>query len=267
MKKLISLVVISLTIIGCSSTPKTDDKTLVIGASITPHAQILSVIKPDLEAKGYTVEIKEFTDYVQPNIALQDKSLDANYFQHQPYLDEFNKERNWDLQGVAVIHYEPFGIYPGKTRSLSELSDGAKVSVPNDTTNEARALLLLEANGLIKLKENIGLKATKQDIIENPKNLDIIELEAAQLTKSLADVDLAVINGNYAMQAKLSVEKDAIAFEDIESFGSKTYGNVVAVRSDNKDSQKIKDLLEALQSQKVKDYIQKTYEGGVQPSF
>ncbi len=267
MKKIISLVFISLVLIGCSSTLKTDDKSLVIGASITPHAEILNLIKPDLEAKGYTVEIKEFTDYVQPNIALHDKSLDANYFQHQPYLDEFNAERKWDLQGVAVIHYEPFGIYPGKTKSLAELQDGAQIAVPNDTTNEARALLLLEANGLIKLKENVGLKATKQDIVENPNNFDIVELEAAQLSKSLVDVDLAVINGNYALQANLTVEKDAIAFEDIESFGSKTYGNVIATRSDNKDSQKIKDLIEALQSQKVKDFIQNTYKGGVQPSF
>lgn len=267
MKRIISFIFIVLMISGCTSTSISEDKTLVIGASITPHAEILNVIKPDLEAKGYTVEIKEFTDYVQPNIALHDKSLDANYFQHQPYLDEFNAERKWDLQAVAVIHYEPFGIYPGKTKSLSELKQGAQISVPNDTTNEARALLLLEANGLIKLKENVGLKATKQDIVENPKNLDIVELEAAQLSKSLADVDLAVINGNYALQANLTVEKDAIAFEDIESFGSKTYGNVLATRKDNMDSQKIRDLVEALQSQKVKDYIQKTYEGGVQPSF
>lgn len=267
MKRIIRFIFIVLMISGCTSTSITEDKTLVIGASITPHTEILNVIKPDLEAKGYTVEIKEFTDYVQPNIALHDKSLDANYFQHQPYLDEFNAERKWNLQAVAVIHYEPFGIYPGKTKSLSELKQGAQISVPNDTTNEARALLLLEANGLIKLKENVGLKATKQDIVENPKNLDIVELEAAQLSKSLADVDLAVINGNYALQANLTVEKDAIAFEDIESFGSKIYGNVIATRKDNMDSQKIKDLVEALQSQKVKDYIQKTYEGGVQPSF
>ena len=213
-----------------------------IGATPAPHAEILKKAAEILETKGYTLDIVEFTDYVQPNIAVNDGALDANYFQHQPYLDSFNEEKGTDLVSVAVIHYEPFGIYAGKTASLDELKDGATVAVPNDTTNEARALLLLEAQGLIKLKEDAGLKATVTDIVENPKNLEIIEIEAAQIPHSLQDVDIAVINGNYAIEAGLKVAKDALATEDADSIGATTYGNVVAVKKGNEDNEAIKAL-------------------------
>lgn len=236
-----------------------------IGATPAPHAEILKKAAEILETKGYTLDIVEFTDYVQPNIAVNDGALDANYFQHQPYLDAFNEERGTDLVSVAVIHYEPFGIYAGKTASLDELKDGATVAVPNDTTNEARALLLLEAQGLIKLKEGAGLKATVNDIVENPKNLEIIEIEAAQIPHSLQDVDIAVINGNYAIEAGLSVGKDALATEDADSIGATTYGNVVAVKKGNEDNEAIKALVEVLKSDEIKQFIEDNYEGAVVP--
>ena len=181
-----------------------------------------------MESKGFELEIKEYNDYVQPNVALDAGDLDANYFQHQPYLDQFNADRDMDLVSVAIIHYEPFGVYPGKTKSIEELKDGAEISIPNDGTNEARALLLLEAQGLIKLADGVGMEATVIDIVENPKNLVIHEIEAAQLARSLQDVDLAVINGNFAIQAGLNVAKDAIAVEDKDSVAAETYGNVIA---------------------------------------
>ncbi|MDR3085426.1 MAG: metal ABC transporter substrate-binding protein, partial [Christensenellaceae bacterium] len=175
--------------------------TLVIGASPVPHAAILNAVKEALAAEGIVLDIREFTDYVQPNLALESGDLDANYFQHLPYLVDFNANNNTHLVSAAAIHYEPFGIYPGKTASLEALADGAQVAVPNDTTNEARALLLLEAQGFIKLAEGVGLEATVKDIVENPKNLKIVEIEAAQVPRSLPDVDIAVINGNYALDA------------------------------------------------------------------
>lgn len=242
-----------------------ENTVIKIGATPAPHAEILKKAAEILETKGYTLEIVEFTDYVQPNIAVNDGALDANYFQHQPYLDAFNEERGTDLVSVAVIHYEPFGIYPGKTASLDELKDGATVAVPNDTTNEARALLLLEAQGLIKLKEDAGLKATVNDIIENPKNLEIIEIEAAQIPHSLQDVDIAVINGNYAIEAGLNVAKDALATEDADSIGAKTYGNVVAVKKGNENNEAVKALVEVLKSDEIKQFINDTYEGAVVP--
>ena len=189
---------------GCAGT---DDKTIKIGASPTPHAEILKQAVPLLEAKGYKLEIKEFNDYILPNTAVSDKELDANYFQHITYLKNFNEEQGTDLVSAGSIHYEPFGIYAGKTSSLDELQDGAVVSVPNDTTNEARALLLLEAQGLIKLKDGVDITATVKDIEENPKNLQIKEIEAAQLVRSLPDVDLAIINGNYAIQGKSEAKR------------------------------------------------------------
>ena len=226
--------------------------------------EILEAAKPVLEKAGYTLEIKEYNDYVQPNVALDAGDLDANYFQHQPYLDEFNAEKKTELASAAVIHYEPFGIYAGKTASLEELADGAQIAVPNDTTNEARALLLLEAQGLIGLKEGAGLTATKQDIVDNPRNFDIIEMEAAQLPRSLQDVDLAVINGNYAIAAGLKVA-DALVCEDSESIGATTYGNVVAVQKGHENDEKIKALVDALKSGEVKKFIEETYEGAVVP--
>jgi len=236
-----------------------------IGASPTPHAEILEKANEILKKEGYSLEIVEFTDYVQPNLALDSGDLDANYFQHQPYLDSFNKERGTDIVSVAAIHYEPFGIYPGKTASLDDLKDGASVAVPNDITNEARALLLLEAQGLIKLKEGAGLQATVNDIIENPKNLKIIEIEAAQIPHSLQDVDIAVINGNYAIDAGLKVGKDALAVEDAQSIGATTYGNVVAVKRGNENNKAIQALVEVLKSEEIKKYMEETYEGAVVP--
>lgn len=251
---------------GCSKS-KTDPGTIVVGASVTPHAEILEQVRELLKEKGFELEIVEFTDYVIPNTALEDGDLDANFFQHKPYMDNFNEENGTHLVSVAAVHYEPFGIYPGKTASIEELEDGAKIAIPNDGTNEARALLLLEAQGLIKLKEGAGMTATKIDIAENPKNLEILEIEAAQLTRSLSDVDLAVINGNYAIQGGLSVGKDAIAAEDKDSLAAETYANIVAVKEGNEDTEKTKALIEALQSDVVRDYIEATYDGAVIPKF
>ena len=242
------------------------DKVITVGATPTPHAEILNAAKSALEAEGYTLDVVEFTDYVQPNLALEAGDLDANYFQHLPYLEQFNQERGTKLVSAGKIHYEPFGIYAGKTASLDELADGAKVAVPNDATNEARALLLLEAQGLLKLADGAGLKATKTDIVENPKNLDILEVEAAQVPRSLPDVDVAVINGNYAIEAGLKVS-DALAVEASDSEAATTYGNVVAVKEGKEEDAKTKALIEALTSDAVKEYMEQTYEGAVVPLF
>ena len=244
-----------------------DDKTIVVGASPSPHAEILAAAKDILAKDGYTLEVKEYTDYVQPNVALSAGDLDANYFQHQPYLDQYNQENKTDLVSAGLIHYEPFGIYAGKTKSLDALKDGASIGVPNDATNEARALLLLEAQGLIKLKDGVGINATKNDIEENKKNLNITEIEAAQLPRSLQDLDLAVINGNFAIEAGLSVKKDALATEDTQSVGAKTYGNIIAVRKGDESSAKIKALVAALQSDTIREFIDKKYDGAVVALF
>ena len=241
-------------------------ETIVVGASPAPHAEILAAAEPVLNEAGYTLKIVEYTDYVQPNLALEAGELDANYFQHGPYLEQFNEEQGTDLVSAGTIHYEPFGIYAGKTASLEELADGATVAVPNDTTNEARALLLLEAQGLLKLKEGAGLDATRNDIEENPKNLEILEVEAAQIPLSLQDVDMAVINGNYAIDAGLKVS-DALAVEASDSEAAVTYGNVVAVRNGDENSDKTKALVEALKSDTVKKFIDETYAGAVVPMF
>ena len=251
---------------GCTQS-KTDPGTIVVGASVTPHAEILEQVRDLLKEKGFELEIVEFTDYIMPNTTLEDGDLDANFFQHKPYMDDFNANNGTHLVAVAAIHYKPFGIYPGKTASIEALADGATIAIPNDGTNEARALLLLEAQGLIKLKEDAGMTATKIDIEENPKNLEIMEIEAAQLTRSLADVDLAVINGNYAIQGGLSVGKDAIAAEDKDSLAAETYANIVAVKEGNEDTEKTKALIEVLQSDVVRDYIEATYDGAVIPKF
>ena len=239
---------------------------IVVGASPAPHAEILAAAEPVLNEAGYTLKIVEYTDYVQPNLALEAGELDANYFQHGPYLEQFNEEQGTDLVSAGTIHYEPFGIYAGKTASLEELADGATVAVPNDTTNEARALLLLEAQGLLKLKEGAGLDATRNDIEENPKNLEILEVEAAQIPLSLQDVDIAVINGNYAIDAGLKVS-DALAVEASDSEAAVTYGNVVAVKNGDENSDKTKALVEALKSDTVKEFIDETYAGAVVPMF
>ena len=244
-----------------------ETKRIVVGASPSPHADILKVAKKQLKKEGYELVIKEYSDYVQPNTALEAGDLDANYFQHKPYLDDFNKQKKTHIVSAGVIHYEPFGIFPGKTKSLKDLKEGSVVAVPNDTTNEARSLLLLEAQGLIKLKDGAALTATKKDIVENKKNLEIKELEAAQIPRSLKDVDIAVVNGNYALEADLEVNKDALAVEDADSLGAKTYGNIVAVKKGNEKSDATKALVKALKSDEVKDYIEKNYNGAVVPLF
>lgn len=251
---------------GCGA--KKDSKTLTVGATPAPHAEILEVAKEVMAEKGYTLEIKVYNDYVQPNTAVENGDLDANYFQHVLYLEQFNEEQKTHLAIAEKIHYEPFGIYGGKTKSLDAIPDGGTVAVPNDTTNEARALLLLEQQGLIKLQEGVGLNATKKDIIENPKKLDIKEVEAAQIPLSLQDVDVAVINGNYAIGAGLSVGKDALAIEDAESdVVQQNYANVIAVKEGNENNDAVKALIEALKSDKVKDFINEKYDGAVVPLF
>ena len=239
---------------------------LTVGASPAPHAEILEAARSVLNEKGYDLDIVEYTDYVQPNLALDAGDLDANYFQHLPYLEQFCQERGTKLVSAAAIHYEPFGIYAGNAESLDAVPDGGRVAVPNDATNEARALLLLEANGLITLDEEAGINATKNDIVENPKNLEIFELEAAQIPRSLTDVDIAVINGNYAIDAGLSIA-DALAVEDSESIGATTYANVVAVQEGHESDPGIVALVEALQSDEVKQYMENTYQGAVVPLF
>lgn len=241
-------------------------KEIKVGASPAPHAEILEAAAPALEKLGYKLSIVEYTDYVQPNIALDTSDLDANYFQHLPYLEQFNAERGTKLVSAGAIHYEPFGIYAGKTAALDAIADKATVAVPNDATNEARALLLLEAQGLIKLNEGVGLNATKNDIAENPKNLEILEVEAAQIPRSLKDVDIAVINGNYAIDAGLKVS-DALAVEASDSEAATTYGNIVAVQEGKENDEIAKALIEALTSDDVKAFIESTYEGAVVPLF
>ncbi len=242
------------------------DKTITIGASVTPHAEILKEAAKVLEKEGYTLNIKEYNDYVLPNTATESGELDANYFQHTPYLENFNKENNTHLVSIAKVHYEPFGIYAGKTSSLKDLKDGATVAVPNDTTNEARALLLLQDNGLITLKDGAGLNATAVDITKNPKNLKFKEIEAAQLVRSIKDVDVAVINGNYAIEGGLKVS-DALAAESAQSTATQTYANILVVKEGNENTPKIEALKKALLSDEVRKYINDTYAGAVVPIF
>ncbi|WP_300381330.1 MetQ/NlpA family ABC transporter substrate-binding protein [Clostridium sp.] len=258
-------------VIGCGAknTDKAgngkEDKTITIGVSPVPHKEIVEAIKPDLEAKGYTVDIVEFTDYVTPNTALEEGDLDANYFQHISYLNESNEGKGLNLTYTAAIHLEPLGIYSKRVKTLEEVKDGARVAVPNDPSNEARALRLLEAKGLIKLKD--GELITVQDITENPKNLKIEELEAAQLPRVLEEFDIVVINGNYALEAKLNPATDALALEDKDAKAAEVYRNVLAVKKGTEDSQKIKDLTEALTSDTSKKFIEEKYKGSVIPTF
>jgi D-methionine transport system substrate-binding protein len=251
------------------TTDDTDGETVVlkIAASPSPHAEILEQVKPILAEEGIDLQITEYADYVVPNTAVEDGLEDVNYFQHTPYLDNFNEENGTHLVSVAAIHYEPMGIFPGKTASLEELADGATVAVPNDATNEARALQLLEAAGLITLSEDAGLSATPKDITENPKNLNFLELEAAQLSTAVQDVDIAVINGNYAIDAGFSVAEDALAVEDATSEAAQTYANVIVVKEGNEDNAAVQALVAALESDTIRDFINNTYDGAVQPIF
>lgn len=246
-----------------SGSKKEESKTIVVGASPSPHAEILKEAQSLLEEKGYKLEIKEYSDYVLPNTAVEEDEIDANYFQHITYMNNFNEEQGTHLVSAEEIHYEPFGIYPGTAKTIDEVKDGDKIAVPNDTTNEARALLLLEAQGIIKLKDGAGLTATKKDIAENPKNVEIIELEAAQIPRSLSDVALACMNGNYALDAGYTVAKDAIAVEDSSSDAVKAYVNVIAVKEGKEDSEAVKALVEVLKGDAINKYIEDNYNGAV----
>lgn len=251
---------------GSSAAAATGDKVITVGASPSPHAEILEAAKDALKAEGYELKVVEYTDYVQPNLALESKSLDANYFQHLPYLENFNKERGTKLVSVAAIHYEPFGIYAGKSKDLKNLPDGAKIAVPNDVTNEARALLLLADQGLITLKDNTDINATKQDIVENPHNIEIVEVEAAQVPRSLQDVDFGVVNGNFAIASGLNVA-DALATEAADSVAAKTYANIVVVHEGDENSEKTQALVKALTTAEIKQFIENKYKGAVVPIF
>lgn len=249
------------------SAGSSNDKTITVAATPSPHAEILNnAVKPLLEKEGYTLEVKEFTDYVQPNTVTEEGEVDANYFQHITYLNNFNEEKGTHLVSVADVHYEPFGLYPGKTKSLDALADGATVAVPNDATNEARALLLLQDAGLITLKDDAGINATVNDIVSNPKNLQLKEVEAATVPNIVADVDIACINGNYAIPAGFKTA-DALATESATSLAAEAYANVPVVKDGNQDSDKIKALVKALTSDEVRTYINDTYAGAVVPVF
>ena len=241
--------------------------TLKVAASPTPHAEILNAAKDILAEQGIDLEVIEFTEYVQPNLVTESGEVDANYFQHKPYLDGFNVKQGTHLVSVGPVHYEPLGIYPGKSDDLANIADGATIAVPNDTTNEARALQLLAAQGLITVRDGAGLTATVNDITENPHNLQIKEIEAAQLPRTVQDVDFAVINGNYALAAGFSVKNDALATEDASSEAAQTYANILAVKEGRENDPAIQALYAALTGDKVKDYINSTYDGAVVPIF
>ena len=242
-----------------------EDKTITVAASPTPHAEILEAARPLLEEKGWTLEVSEFDDYILPNEVVESGEIDANYFQHVPYLESFNEEKGTHLVDAGDIHYEPFGIYPGQKSSLDELEEGDVIAVPNDTTNEARALLLLQDNGIITLEEGAGLTATVNEIVDNPYGIEIQELEAAQVPRVVDEVAFAVMNGNYALNAGFSVAKDSIAYEASDSEAAKTYVNIIAVKEGNENNEGIQVLVEVLKSDEIKDFINETYDGAVIP--
>ena len=272
-KKILALALAGVLVVGAltgcgsskseSSEKKTDDKKITVAASATPHAEILEEAKTLLKDKGYELEVKVFDDYVQPNNVVESGEFDANYFQHVPYLEQFNEEKGTHLVVAGKIHYEPFGIYPGTKKELKDIAKGDKIAVPNDTTNEARALLLLQDNGIIKLKDGAGIKATVNDIEENPNNIEIVELEAAQVPRVVNEVAYVVLNGNYALEANYTVKKDALAYEKSDSEAAKTYVNVIAVKEGNENSEKIKALVDVLKSDSIKKFINEKYDGAV----
>ena len=264
------LVVSSLTGCGKKEDKKVDASgskvtKITIAASPTPHAEILEKVKPILKEQGYDLDIKIFEDYVLPMTVVESGEIDANYAVHVPYLESFNEEQGTHLANAGGIHYEPFGIYPGKKKDLADVAKGDTIAVPNDTTNEARALLLLQDNGIITLKEGAGLTATVNDIVDNPYDVKIQELEAAQVARVRSEVAYVVLNGNYALEAGLSVGKDSIAYEKSDSEAAKTYVNIIAVKSGHENDEAIQALVKALQSQEIKDYINETYDGAVVP--
>ena len=269
MKKLIAAALTGALVLGTVGTSVVfaadDDKTITVAASETPHSEILEAAKPILEEEGYDLEVTVFDDYVQPNEVVESGDFDANYFQHIPYLNSFNEEKGTHLVNAGGIHYEPFGIYPVTKSSLDDIADGDTIAVPNDTTNEARALLLLQDNGIIKLKDGAGLEATVNDIEENPYNVEIVELAAEQVARVAEETSYIVLNGNYALQAGYSVSKDALAYETSDSEAAKTYVNVIAVKEGNENSDKIKALVDVLKSDEIKDFINEKYDGAVIP--
>ncbi len=238
---------------------------ITVAATSVPHAEILEAAKPILASEGWDLQVTEFTDYVQPNEVVESGDFDANYFQHQPYLDSFNDEKGTHLVSVARIHYEPLGIYPGKENDLKNVSDGAEIAVPNDTTNEARALLLLQDNGLITLNDGVGITATVNDIKENPKNIKFVELESAQIARVLPEVAFGVLNGNYALEAGLSVMDDALVTEAADSEAAKTYVNIIVVKEGNEANEGVKALVDVLKSDEIKKFITDNYKGSVVP--
>jgi D-methionine transport system substrate-binding protein len=248
---------------GGASSEAVEPMKLRIGATPVPHAEILEIAKPILEAKGIQLEVIEFTDYVTPNIALDDGDIDANYFQHIPYLEDFAEARRLNITYIARVHIEPMGAYSKKVKNLDDLKNKAKVGIPSDPTNGGRALLLLERAGIIELDKNAGIAATKYDIVSNPRNIQVIELEAAQLPRSLEDLDLAVINSNYALEAGLVATRDALIIEDANS----PYVNVLAIRTKDKDNAALKELAKVLTSDAVAEFIKANYPGAVVPAF
>ncbi|MBP5223826.1 MAG: MetQ/NlpA family ABC transporter substrate-binding protein [Lachnospiraceae bacterium] len=261
---LAGVLVISL-LSGCAGAKTAKEKTIKIAASATPHAEILEQAKPVLEKQGIKLEIKVFDDYVLPMTVVESGELDANYAVHVPYLESFNEEQGTHLANAGGIHYEPFGIYPGTKASLEDVAEGDTIAIPNDTTNEARALLLLQDNGLITLKEGAGLTATVNDIEENPYQLNLQELEAAQVARVKSEVAYVVLNGNYALAAGLSVGKDSIAYESSSSTAAKTYVNIIAVKEGNENNEEIKALVDVLKSDEITKFIEEKYDGAVVP--
>ncbi len=252
---------------GAAASGSTSDSTVItVGASPSPHAEILKAIEDEIKAAGYELKVVEYNDYVQPNVALSEGDLDANYFQHKPYLDNYNQENGTDLVSAAAIHFEPMGIYAGKSSDIKNVPDGAKIAVPSDATNEARALLLLQDQGVLKLKDGAGLEATKNDIAENPHNVEFVEVEAASVPRTLQDADFGVINGNYALSAGLDTTA-TLASEGADSEAAKTYANIVAVRKGEDQTDKTKALVKALTSDTAKKFIEDTYKGSVIPVF
>lgn len=274
-KKIISAAIalsalVGLTLGGCGSQKASnkDSHTITVAASPTPHSEILNkVVKPILKKQGYKLVVKEFTDYVQPNTATEEGEVDANYYQHLPYLDNFNKEKGTHLVSVAGIHFEPFGLYPGKLKSLKNVKDGSTIAVPNDATNEARALLLLQDAGLLKLKNPKDVNSTTKDIVSNPHNLKFKELEAAMVPTAVKDVDFATLNGNYAIQAGFDPIKDPLISEKVGGIAAKTYENIIVVKKGSENTDKIKALIKALKTDEVRNFINKNYNGAVLPVF
>ncbi|WP_425446641.1 MetQ/NlpA family ABC transporter substrate-binding protein [Dethiothermospora halolimnae] len=265
-KTIITVLIISILgtlILSACGKKEAESQVLKIGATPVPHSELLNLIKDDLKEQGIDLKIIEFTDYVKPNLALAEGEIDANFFQHVPYMESFAENKGIDIISLGTVHVEPLGVYSKDIKSIEDLKDGASIAIPNDPTNGGRALILLENNGLIKLSEDSSLEATEKDIVENPRNLKFKALEAAQIPRVMGDVDAAIINGNYALEAELVPTEDAILLEDKDS----PYANIIAIRPEDKDNTKLKTLLDTLQSEEVKKYIEENYNGGVIPAF